>query len=191
MGDSTYRTVRWGKDLQIWMVEGRDFRSANDAPDGPDKTIWGAKQKAWFKRTVQASDATFRVLISPTPLVGPDRDNKSDNHSNKVFAHEGNELRQFIAAQKNMVVLCGDRHWQYVSKDPKTGLMEFSCGPVSHKHAGGWTQEDFRKDYHLYLNVVGGFLAGTVERAGAQATLTFRHYDPDGAVTHEERLVAR
>ena len=28
MGDKTYRTIRWGKDLQIWLVEGRDFRSA-------------------------------------------------------------------------------------------------------------------------------------------------------------------
>ena len=73
MGAKTYRTVRWGKDLQIWMVEGRDFRSPNTDPDGPDKTIWGAEQKAWFKRTVEESDATFRVLISPTPVVGPDR----------------------------------------------------------------------------------------------------------------------
>lgn len=65
MGDKTYRTVRWGKDLQIWMVEGRDFRSPNTMEDGPEKTIWGAEQMAWFKRTVQASDATFRVLTHP------------------------------------------------------------------------------------------------------------------------------
>ncbi|NDH01263.1 MAG: DUF1080 domain-containing protein, partial [Opitutae bacterium] len=38
---NNYRTVRWGKDLQIWMVEGRDFRSPNNQPDGPEKTIWG------------------------------------------------------------------------------------------------------------------------------------------------------
>lgn len=65
MGDKTYRTVRWGKDLQIWMVEGRDFRSPNTMEDGTEKTIWGAEQMAWFKRTVQASDATFRVLTHP------------------------------------------------------------------------------------------------------------------------------
>jgi len=39
MGEKTYRTFRWGKDLQIWLVEGRDFRSPNDMPDGPGKTI--------------------------------------------------------------------------------------------------------------------------------------------------------
>ena len=73
VGEEPYRTVRWGKDLQIWLVEGRDFRSPNNMPDGPDKTIWGEEQKQWFFETVEASDATFRILISPTPLVGPDR----------------------------------------------------------------------------------------------------------------------
>jgi alkaline phosphatase D len=188
MGKSTYRTVRWGKDLQIWMVEGRDFRSANNAPDGPEKTIWGAEQMAWFKKSVAASDAAFRVLISPTPIVGPDRDNKRDNHSNKVFTHEGDQLRAFIAKQKNMVVVCGDRHWQYLSVHPKTGVREYSCGPASNQHAGGWRQSDFRKDIHQYLNVTGGFLSGTVERKKGQPTLTFRWHDVKGKVLREDAL---
>ena len=79
MGERTHRTIRWGKDLQIWLVEGRDFRSPNTMPDGPGKTIWGKEQKQWFFDTVKASDATFRILLSPTPIVGPDRKNKNDN----------------------------------------------------------------------------------------------------------------
>jgi alkaline phosphatase D len=184
MGDKTYRTVRWGKDLQIWMVEGRDYRSPNDAPDGPDKTIWGKEQMAWFKSTVQASDATFKVLISPTPIVGPDRMNKKDNHANSGFAHEGALIRDFISKQENMVSVCGDRHWQYISKDSKTGMMEFCCGPGSDAHAGGWSQED-RFPEHVYLNVCGGFLEGSVDRAGGEPRLVFRHYDPDGKLLNE------
>lgn len=188
MRDKTYRTYRWGKDLQIWLVEGRDYRSPNTMPDGPEKTIWGTEQKAWLKRTVKASDATFRVLISPTPIVGPDRDNKRDNHSNKSFAHEGNEVRQFIAGQKNMVTVCGDRHWQYMSIHPETGVREYSCGPVSDKHAGGWKKDDLRPDYHRYLNVIGGFLSATVDRVDGVPTLTFRHHDVRGKVRFEDRL---
>ena len=182
MGQKTYRTIRWGRDLQIWLVEGRDFRSPNNAPDGPEKTIWGAEQKAWFKKTVAESDATYRVLISPTPIVGPDRKSKRDNHSNVVFNHEGEELRAFIAKQKNMVVVCGDRHWQYMSVHPKNGVREYSCGPASDQHAGGWKQNDFRKDYHKYLNVTGGFLSGTVERKADKPVLTFRWHDVKGKV---------
>jgi len=189
MGDRTWRTVRWGRDLQVWLVEGRDFRSPNNMPDGPDKTIWGAEQKAWFKRTVKASDATFKVLISPTPVVGPDRKSKHDNHSNADFAHEGNELRQFIASQKHMVVICGDRHWQYVSVDPKTGVREYSCGPASNEHAGGWSN-DQRYPQHKYLNVTGGFLAVTVDRLDDRPTAIFRHHGVNGDMLNEDRLVA-
>ena len=110
------------RTMGVELVEGRDFRSANTMEDGPDKTIWGPQQMAWFKRTVEESDATFRILISPTPLVGPDRENKRDNHSNKAFAWEGNLLREFIASQDNMYVVCGDRHWQYVSVDQVHGV---------------------------------------------------------------------
>ena len=191
MGKSTYRTRRWGKELQIWMVEGRDFRSANNAPDGTKKTIWGAEQMVWFKKTVAASDAAFRVLISPTPIVGPDRDNKRDNHSNKVFMHEGDQLRAFIAKQKNMVVVCDDRHWQYLSIHPKTGVREYSCGPASNQHAAGWSQSDFRKDIHQYLNVTGGFLSDTVERQAGKLKLTFRWHDVNGKVLREDALLVK
>jgi alkaline phosphatase D len=190
MGERTWRTYRWGKDLQIWLVEGRDYRSPNNMPDGPDKTIWGQQQKAWFKRTVAASDATFRILISPTPLVGPDRKNKHDNHSNVDFAHEGNELRDFISKQKNMYVICGDRHWQYVSVDAKTGVREYCCGPASNQHAGGWSN-DQRLPEHRYLNVIGGFLAVTVDRPEGQPTLTLRHYSVDGDILNEDCLQAQ
>ena len=185
MSEKTYRTFRWGKDLQIWLVEGRDFRSPNDAPDGPEKTIWGAEQIAWFKKTVGESDATFRVLISPTPLVGPDRGTKNDNHANAGFTHEGNDLRAFIAAQRNMIVICGDRHWQYVSADPTTGIREYSCGPASNEHAGGWKPEDTRPE-HRYLRVTGGFLAVTVDRASGAPLMTLRHHGVDGDVLNED-----
>ncbi|MBI4558389.1 MAG: alkaline phosphatase D family protein [Candidatus Hydrogenedentes bacterium] len=187
--EKTYRTYRWGKELQIWLVEGRDYRSPNTDPDGPNKTIWGAEQKAWFKKTVLESDATFRVLISPTPLVGPDRENKNDNHANAGFTHEGLELRQFIAQQKNMIVICGDRHWQYVSVDDETGLREYCCGPASDAHAGGWPPNE-RRPEHRYLNVIGGFLSVSVARPDGAPTLTLRHHNVNGAVLNEDNLAA-
>ncbi|MBN2309273.1 MAG: alkaline phosphatase D family protein [Candidatus Hydrogenedentes bacterium] len=190
MGAQTYRTIRWGRDLQIWLVEGRDFRSPNSMPDGPEKTIWGPEQKVWFKSTVSASDATFRVLISPTPLVGPDRENKSDNHANHAFAHEGHELRSFIGAQRNMIVINGDRHWQYASIDDETGLREFGTGPSSDEHAGGWSQDDVRPQ-HRYLNLVGGFLRVTVTRVDGRARIRVRHCGIAGDVYNEVVIPAR
>lgn len=159
IGDESYRTFRWGRDLQIWFTDGRDFRSPNTQPDGPCKTIWGAEQKAWFKRTLQASDATWKLLISPTPLVGPDRMKKNDNHSNVGFEHEGNELREWlkIHAPDNFFVVCGDRHWQYHSVHPTAGTQEFGVGAASDSHAGGSPGEN--PAYHRFHRVKGGFLS--------------------------------
>jgi len=190
MGDKTYRRVRWGKDLEIWMVEGRDFRSPNSMPDGPEKTIWGKEQKQWFFDTVTQSDATFRVLISPMPIVGPDRANKNDNHANKRFTHEGDELRAFIGKQKDMVVICGDRHWQYVSEDPKTGVREYSCGATTDRHAGGYSEED-RSEMHRYLKVRGGFLSVRVERKDGAPQMILTHHGVDGSVFNREVLEAK
>ena len=86
LGKTIYRTFRWGRDLQIWFTDGRDFRSPNDIPDGPEKTIWGTEQKAWLQRTLLESDATWKILISPTPIVGPDRGRGAVTFLGKVTA---------------------------------------------------------------------------------------------------------
>ena len=185
MGKLTYRTVRWGKGLQVWMVEGRLYRSSNRMKDGSDKLIWGKKQRAWLKKTILASDADFKVLISPTPIVGPDRQRgKNDNHSNKAFATAGNHFRDWTKEKKlsNLFVCCGDRHWQYVSIDPKTGLHEFSCGPASNKHAGGAPRD--KPDWQIYRKVIGGFLSVSVTKEKGKPTIAFRHHDVDGKVVN-------
>jgi len=189
-GEQIYRTFRWGQDLQIWLTEARDFRSANTDPDGPDKTMWGAEQIAWFMDSVQASDATFRILISPTPLTGPYKSGENDNHTNvEGFAHEGRLLRNFIAQQDNMIVICGDRHYQYVIEDPETGIKEYATGPASDAHARGWSNDDIRPE-HQYVNLVGGFLLATTERLDGRPTLLLQHYGVDGEILNEDMVIA-
>ena len=129
-----YRTYRVSKDLQIWLTEGRDFRSPNLTPDGPDKTMWGIAQRNWLKATLLASDATFKVIVSPTPMVGPDDLRKKDNHTNVGgFRYEGDaffawaEENGFL--EKGLYFVCGDRHWQYHARHP-SGFEEFSSGAL-------------------------------------------------------------
>jgi alkaline phosphatase D len=185
LGSKIYRTYRWGRDLQIWLTDGRDFRSNNKMPDGPEKTIWGREQKEWFQRTVLESDSTWKVLISPTPVVGPDRGSKNDNHANTGFTHEGDEIRRWIQKHTggNLFVICGDRHWQYHSVHPQTGLNEFSVGPASDAHAQGSPGMD--STYHKFHRMKGGFLTVELARNGMQSELTVRHRDVLGEVVYE------
>ena len=178
-----YKTIRWGKDLQIWIVEGRNYRNQNYLEDGPDKTIWGATQKQWFYDTVNASEATFKILITSSPILGPDRKNKNDNLSNSGYSYEQEEILNFIKKQNNLFIVNGDRHWQYVTHIKNTKLWEFGCGAGADVHAGGWKQEDLRPE-HQFLRVKGGFLSVSVS-SGNLPSIEFTHHDVEGNPVNE------
>lgn len=183
--EKPYRTFRWGKDLQIWLPEGREFRSPNNMEDGPEKSILGKEQWKWLEETMKASDATFKLFISATPVVGPDRGNKADNHASKGFHHEGERLRKFLKSIPGCFVINGDRHWQYHSIDSATGLNEFGCGPASDAHAQGWDPND-KLPEHRFLRVKGGFASIKVEHSKA----TFTHHDVDGKTVYSTEIAA-
>lgn len=178
-----YKTIRWGRDLQIWIVEGRNYRNQNYLEDGPNKTIWGKEQKQWFYDTVGASDATFKILITSSPILGPDRKNKNDNLSNSGYSFEQGEILDFIKKQKNLFIVNGDRHWQYVTHIENTNLWEFGCGAGADVHAGGWKQEDFRPE-HQFLRVKGGFLSVDVTRK-KEPEIKFTHHNVEGKPVNE------
>jgi alkaline phosphatase D len=184
--DKPYRTLRWGKDVHLWFLEGREYRSNNDMPDGAEKTIWGIEQKNWLINTLQKSDATYKIIFSPTPIIGPDRGTKADNHSNFAFKTEGDWARKLLSEQQAIIVN-GDRHWQYVSKDPFTGLMEFGSGPVSDFHAQGWPPNEKRPE-HQFLRVAGGFLGIKMVYEKQIPILYLTHYDVKGKKLHEEKI---
>lgn len=182
----TYRTHRLSRDAQIWLLEGRDYRSANEMEDGPQKTIWGETQKAWLKETLLASDATFKFIISPTPMVGPDDAYKSDNHVNPAgFRHEGDAFFAWLTENgfldKNLYFICGDRHWQYHAVHP-SGFEEFSTGALvdANSRAGRLAGDPKSTDPDTLIEqryiqgtqeqASGGFLLVDVDSAGTVFT---------------------
>lgn len=190
MGEKTYRTFRWGKGLQIWLVEGRDYRSSNMQSDGPHKSIWGEAQKVWLKQTLLASDADWKLLISPTPIVGPDRLYTNDNHANEVFSHEGNEFRTWLKEHlaDKFFIICGDRHWQYHSVHPDLGIHEFSCGPVSDEHA---TKGPRMQNWNRFHRVKGGFLSVLVTPGRDRYAIMFRFHDTRGSVLYQFKKISK
>jgi len=196
----TYRTHRVTGDLQIWFLENRMYRSDNATKDGPEKTIWGLEQKAWLKETLQESDATFKVLISPTPMIGPDDIRKTDNHTNHGgFRHERDEffswLKETGLDKQNFYIICGDRHWQYQSIHP-SGIEEFSCGALIDANSRLGRQpgdsestdpEGLIKQPYSQKERSGGFLMVTStspKSEGTPSVLTFIWHDEKGAVLH-------
>ena len=202
----TYRTYRVNKHLQIWLVEGRDYRSPNRSPNGPAKTLWGATQLQWLKDTLLESDAAFKILISPTPMVGPDDAYKIDNHTNhNGFRDEGRAFFRWIKEnkldQQGFYVVCGDRHWQYHSVDPM-GIEEFSCGALCDANSRigrspgdpKSTDPDAKiRQVYTQQEASGGFLRVVIgeehqrDAPGAtsiQPTAKFEFYDEQGVLLH-------
>ena len=196
----TYRTHRVSKDLQIWFTENRIYRSPNAMTDGPDKTIWGAEQKAWLKKTLADSDATFKLLISPNPMIGPDDARKTDNHTNiGGFQHERDEffdwLQESGVAKRNFYLVCGDRHWQYHSIHP-SGIEEFSCGALvdANSRLGRKPGDPKSTDPEAKIKQVyaqnersaGFLLIESLPAAGQKpAALSFVFHDEHGKVLHK------
>jgi alkaline phosphatase/alkaline phosphatase D len=197
--DKTYRTVRAGKLLQVWLVEGRDYRSPNLMEDGPDKTLWGAEQFAWLKQSLLESDATFKILLSPTPLIGPDDAYKKDNHANfGGFQHERqlffDWLKEHDFLNKNFYLMCGDRHWQYHSIHPD-GFEEFSSGAFvdQNSRAGRLPGDPKSTDPDAILTVPyiqtegtnsGGFLKVEVSQEDGEPIISFTYYNTRGRQLH-------
>jgi alkaline phosphatase/alkaline phosphatase D len=202
--DLTYGTFRVSRDLQIWLLEGRQYRTANSMDDGPDKTIWGETQKRWLKQTLLASDAAFKIIISPTPLIGVDGAGKRDSHVNlRGFRHEGEGFLAWCKEngldEKNLYLLCGDRHWQYHAVHP-TGIPEFACGSlvtansrygVRSGEANSTDPDGLVKQLYCTLpgepfnaTPSGGFLVVEVRPEGESAVAEFQLYDEFGKLIY-------
>ncbi|WP_310821127.1 alkaline phosphatase D family protein [Stratiformator vulcanicus] len=197
----TYRTHRVGKDLQIWLTENRFYRSPNKMPDGPEKTIWGQEQQEWLKKTLAESDATFKILISPTPMIGPDDAYKTDNHTNPGgFRHERDQFFGWLMKEglldRNFYIVCGDRHWQYHSVHP-SGVEEFSCGALVDANARlgrkpgdpkSTDPEGLIEQPYYQTPASGGFLNVRVEPAeeDTPAKLHFVFLDEHGKELYRE-----
>ncbi len=182
-----YRTFRWGKGVQIWLLEGRDFRSDNRLPDGPKKTIWGGTQKAWLKKTLLESDADFRLVVSPTPLIGPDKPNKIDNHANaNGFMHEGRAFLDWMINQQlhiNTFLITGDRHWQYHSIYDDL-VHEFSSGPTSQFKVHHVPKPKNGVIKQPYNGPTGGFMSVNYK----DMALSITHYDERGRKQNSENF---
>jgi len=70
-----YRSVRWGQHLELLLLDTRQYRDANSAPDSPErpKTLLGREQLTWLKERLATSDATWVVVVSGAPLSSANR----------------------------------------------------------------------------------------------------------------------
>ncbi|MDR7586604.1 MAG: alkaline phosphatase D family protein [Armatimonadota bacterium] len=121
-----YRRVRWGALLEVFLLDTRQYRSPARHPDGPGKTMLGARQKRWLLEGLAASTAPVKVVASSVPLRYHGRD------SWEGYAHERDEILAFLRARdvRGVVVLSGDVHYPALLRHPE-GVLEGIAGPLA------------------------------------------------------------
>ncbi|MCS6815926.1 MAG: alkaline phosphatase D family protein [Blastocatellia bacterium] len=121
-----YRSFRWGRAAEIFLLDCRQYRSPQSERDGPSKTMLGAEQKAWLKAALLASPATFKFIATTVPLKYHARD------SWEGYRIERQEILNFIRAHRieNVIFLAADVHYAAVLRHAE-GVLEVIAGPIA------------------------------------------------------------
>ncbi len=137
-----YRSVRYGADLELFILDTRQYRSRNEDRDGPFKTMLGNAQLQWLLDGLRASTATWKVIATSIPLsiekAGPGNDGWGREPGGTGFGRERQVIVDTILNHKikNVVFPAGDVHWvQANAYDPdRDGVIDFHeymVGPLS------------------------------------------------------------
>jgi len=142
-----YRKFRWGALLEVFILDTRQYRSANAAPDGPGKTMLGAAQRRWLIDSLTASTAVWKVVVSSVPLSVPTGGRAHDSWSNASplgvpeehgtgFAVERDAILRTLRQRglQNLVFLAADVHHAELIRHhptPEWSFHEFIAGPLS------------------------------------------------------------
>jgi len=125
-GTRLYRSFRWGRAAELFLLDCRQYRSPQAERDGPLKTLLGAEQKAWLKAALLASPAAFKFIATTVPLKYHTRD------SWEGYRTERRELLEFIRAHgiANVIFLAADVHYAAVLRHVE-GIVEIIAGPIA------------------------------------------------------------
>ncbi len=140
-----YRSLRWGKHLELFLLDNRQYRDANAASDSPDrpKTMLGREQLTWLKESLAASDATWKVIVSSVPMSIPTgfpltapRDGWANFGGTTGFEQELLDILRFMEQHgiRNSLWLTTDVHFAEVFRYtpfPGFAVHELVTGPLN------------------------------------------------------------
>lgn len=198
-----YRRVRFGADLELFILDTRQYRSRNAEPDGPGKTMLGEAQRAWLLDGLATSAATWKVIATSVPLsnpkggtpLAPGNDSWARGPDGTGFQTELGRIVDTILSHRirNVVWLAADVHYvQANAYDPDgdgvADFHEFICGPLSAAYGRPVPPNPVFKPVTLFSD--GGYSNFGVVSVKA-TTLEVRILDEKGALRAAHTLRAR
>ena len=198
-----YRQLRYGADLEIFILDTRQYRSRNADLDGPNKTMLGPTQLAWLLDGLARSTAKWKLIATSVPLSSPKggslampgNDSWARGEDGTGFQTELRVIVDTILLRqiRNVVWLAGDVHYvQANAYDPNgDGVIdfhEFIGGPLSGASMSPLLPDPAFKPTTLFSE--GGFMNfGKVTVRGATLDMTI--IDDSGKVRFSHQLTAQ
>jgi alkaline phosphatase D len=212
-----YRRIRWGRHLELFLLDTRQYRDPAGEPDTPQrsKSLLGAEQRAWLEEALTGSDATWKVVVTSVPLSIPTghvtrRDGWADGGRDTGYEEELLGILRALrdGGVRRTLWLTTDvhhaAHFRYrpFPDTPDFEVDELVTGPLN---AGLFRGDRFDKTLHgerLFIygpedfrNVSGweearGFFNFGVLDIDAAGALTLRVIGVDGRSVYEAELGA-
>lgn len=140
-----YRSVRWGKNMEMFILDTRQYRDANFAADNAQspKTMLGREQVVWLKDALKTSDTTWKIIVSSVPMSIPTgsagRDGWANDQQTGGFEYELRDILRFMQqnGMYNVVWITTDVHFADVFRytpfedDPRFQVHEIVSSPVN------------------------------------------------------------
>jgi alkaline phosphatase D len=122
-GDRTriYRSFRWGKDVELFILDTRQYRNLKEG------TLLGDAQKEWLLDGIDRSSARFKFIATSVTMAGGNSDRWDG------FPKERKQILGYINDKKihGVVFLSADMHYAAVTNIPKSGgIKDITAGPL-------------------------------------------------------------
>ena len=128
----TFGVARYG-DVHFFLLDDRYHRSPNVSPDGPGKTMFGARQIEWLKQRLAAAPrSSIKVVAGGSQFWNRATRFEGWHH----FRTERDAFAAWLARERieGVVFLSGDRHFGELLKVERAGaypLYEFTSSPLT------------------------------------------------------------
>ncbi len=212
-----HRTVRWGRHLELFILDTRQHRDPDRQRDSSaaPKTMLGAEQRRWLEESLIRSDATWKLVVSSVTLAVASgslrhRDGWANDGTDRGFEVE---LRGILERLRSGGVtglgfLSADVHFGAVFRHapfadtPEFAFLELVSGPMNARtfpmFAFDRTLGTERLFYYgpapdqpvLSYGEARAWMNACILEIGEDGTLTFAFRNGYGQLVHQTRIPA-
>jgi len=132
--------------VRFIMTDLRSERSVTRSPDGPDKTMMGKPQKAWFKSELIKAKDTHALIVWVSSVTWQYR---TGEHPDRWggYHHERREIADFIKKNgiRNICILAGDHHALALDDGSNSDYATGGGAPIPNFVAGSLSSKGYLK----------------------------------------------